>query len=395
MKKIITIIIAVMMVFTIYPSASYAASDKSVENTIRLTSERMCESVSNPRFGDEWTLLALKESDYSFPEGYVEKYSYNMEKKLKECNGDFNTRRYTDYSKVILTYGKLGLDIDTLSEYHLIDRVCDFDKVTYQGINGPVFALMALDSIEYADYEIKNRYIEYILNTQLKDGGWDLSERKADTDITAMVLTALAPYYTKDKSVKTAVDNAVKCLSKKQTKTGRYMTMNNVTSESSAQVIHALSILGINPNTDKRFIKNGKSAVDGLMDYFIPGKSAFAHVLKGKQDQIATQQAIWALSAYEADIPKMPYFSSLKKYSAGSIKTVWKKQTDVSDYHIKVATDKKFTKNIRNTYVNNSNSKVIANLKKGKTYYVKIRASKMVNGNKVYGLFSRYKVIKL
>ena len=67
-----------------------------------------------------------------------------------------------------------------------------------------------------------------------------------------------------------------------------------------------------------------------------------------------------------------------------------------SGYQIVCATDKKFTKNVVKTTVSGKSlSKTVTSLKKGKTYYVKVRAYKTVNGKKIYGLHSSVKTQKV
>lgn len=52
-----------------------------------------------------------------------------------------------------------------------------FSWIKKQGLNGPVFALIALDTKDYAteDPSIRQQCIEYILNAELDGGGWALS----------------------------------------------------------------------------------------------------------------------------------------------------------------------------------------------------------------------------
>ena len=69
------------------------------------------------------------------------------------------------------------------------------------------------------------------------------------------------------------------------------------TIESTAQIIVALTALGINPETDSRFVKNGNSAVDALCSYAING-GGFKHTLDGILDNMATEQGYYALTAY-------------------------------------------------------------------------------------------------
>ena len=56
-----------------------------------------------------------------------------------------------------------------------------------------------------------------------------------------------------------------------------------------------------------------------------------------------------------------------------------------------MATDKKFSKNVEKVTVKGTKnlSKTVTGLKKGKTYYVKVRAYKLVNGKKLYGAYSK------
>ena len=172
--------------------------------------------------------------------------------------------------------------------------------VTYQGINGPIWTLIALDSHDYAPQGdvTREKLIDAILGAQLPDGGWDMMGKAADTDITAMAIQALAPYYDTNDAVKAAVDKALDALSAMQNDDGTFSTaFSGKTSESTAQVIVALTALGINPATDSRFIKNGLNAVDGLCSFYVDG-GGFRHIASGDLDGMATEQSYYALAAY-------------------------------------------------------------------------------------------------
>lgn len=129
-----------------------------------------------------------------------------------------------------------------------------------------------------------------------------MSGSAADADMTAMVIQALAPYR-EDAKVKEALDKAVETLSKMQNSDGGFSTFSGngnekvPTAESTAQVIVALTALGIDPHTDSRFIKNGMSVVDALTTYFVEG-GGFKHVADGTRDGMATEQGYYALTAY-------------------------------------------------------------------------------------------------
>jgi prenyltransferase beta subunit len=92
--------------------------------------------------------------------------------------------------------------------------------------------------------------------TTLADGGFSMGGTTADPDVTAMALQALAPYKGQN-DIKTVIDRALDCLSRLQNSDGGYSSGGLDNSESAVQVLVALTALGINPDTDTRFIKHG------------------------------------------------------------------------------------------------------------------------------------------
>ena len=68
-------------------------------------------------------------------------------------------------------------------------------------------------------------------------------------------------------------------------------------SEACAQVIVALTALGIDPMSDGRFIKNGLTALDALASFYVSG-GGFRHTADGALDGMATEQGYYALAAY-------------------------------------------------------------------------------------------------
>ena len=168
----------------------------------------------------------------------------------------------------------------------------DFDQTIWQGINGPIWALIALDSGNYANSQ-RQSYVDYIVKNELSGGGWALSGTTADSDITGMALQALAKYQNQ-KAVKAATDRAITALSKNQNRDSTFSTMGEATCESTAQVIVALCELGISVD-DSRFTKNGNSVMDGLLSFYKSG--SFAHVSGGSADDMATEQGFYALVA--------------------------------------------------------------------------------------------------
>lgn len=162
------------------------------------------------------------------------------------------------------------------------------------GIMSNAFGLILLDSGAYAPAGIsRDGIIRELLSQQLGDGGWALRGTVGDVDVTAMTLTALAPYQA-DADVQPAVARALAMLSARQTAYGDFASFGVRNAESTAQVMTALCTLGLDPRTDARFIKNGHAVLDGLLLYRLEN-GGFAHVQGGKVNAIASAQAMCGL----------------------------------------------------------------------------------------------------
>lgn len=167
------------------------------------------------------------------------------------------------------------------------------------GIMSEIYGLhlMKLSGIGDTD-----RAVADLLARQLSDGGWALSGNVSDPDVTAMALQALAGM----NGCESAVNAALNRLSALQQDDGGYKSFGNSTSESCAQVIAALSSLGIDPLTDPRFVKSGKTTFDALLGYKT-ASGGFSHLQGGKANQTATVQALIALTSMEVGNFYEPY----------------------------------------------------------------------------------------
>ena len=94
-------------------------------------------------------------------------------------------------------------------------------------------------------------------------------------------------------------------------------------------------------------------------------------------------------------VPKKP---EMKKLTAGKKKfTVqWKKDKKADGYQVQYSTDKKFKKNIKSVNVSKKSTKAtVKKLKKGKTYRVRTRSYKKIDGKKYYSGWSKMKSVKV
>lgn len=282
-----------------------AAGATREEAALGETAAYVCAAVPDPQVGSiggEWAVLGLVRSGYDFPEDYVQDYYDNIQAYVAACGGVLHARKYTEYSRLVLALTAIGKDPTNVAGYDLLMPLGDFDKTVWQGINGPVWALIALDS---GGYEVpvnsgavtqatRELYVDNILSRQLIGGGFALGGTEADASVTAMALQALAKY-TDRSDVSAAVEKALACLSALQDEKGGFSAGGAEDSESCSQAIIALCALGI-PLTDGRFVKDGNTLLDNLLSFRTDG-GGFKHITGGGTDQMATEQALLALAA--------------------------------------------------------------------------------------------------
>ena len=248
--------------------------------------------------GGEWMVIGLARSGRTVPAGYYDNVVEYVKAKA-DANERLHPTKVTDNARVILALTAIGKDVTNVGGHNLLKGLDSMDYVQTQDINGPIFTLIALDSHNYPTMGdvTREKLIQVILDAQLNDGGWDLSADKADPDMTAMAIQALAPYYKTNETVKAAVDKALEALSALQRSDGGFGSWDTVNSESCAQVIVALTALGIDPTADSRFVKNGHTVLDALAGFYVTG-GGFRHAAGGERNDMATEQGYYALAAY-------------------------------------------------------------------------------------------------
>ena len=248
--------------------------------------------------GGEWMVIGLARSGHPVPAGYYDNVVEYVKAKA-DANERLHPAKVTDNARVILALTAIGKDVTNVGGHNLLKGLDSMDYVQAQDINGPIFTLIALDSHNYPTMGdvTREKLIQVILDAQLNDGGWNLSAENADPDMTAMAIQALAPYYKTNETVKAAVDKALEALSALQRSDGGFDSWGTVNSESCAQVIVALTALGIDPTADSRFVKNGHTVLDALAGFYVTG-GGFRHTADGERNDMATEQGYYALAAY-------------------------------------------------------------------------------------------------
>ena len=134
--------------------------------------------------------------------------------------------------------------------------------------------------------------------------------------------------------------------------------------------------------------------VDYTLDYYnnltvgkatviVSGKGKYAGVIAGARFTIK---------------PKTVTVKSVKKASSRKLNVVWAShKTQTTGFQVRYATTKKFKSGTYKTITltsKSATSKALTKLKAGKTYYVKVRAYKTVDGKKIYSSWSKVKSAK-
>ena len=134
--------------------------------------------------------------------------------------------------------------------------------------------------------------------------------------------------------------------------------------------------------------------VDYTLDYYnnltvgkatviVSGKGKYAGVIAGVRFTIK---------------PKTVTVKSVKKASSRKLNVVWAShKTQTTGFQVRYATTKKFKSGTYKTVTltsKSATSKALTKLKAGKTYYIKVRAYKTVDGKKIYSSWSKVKSAK-
>ena len=309
-KRILSMLLALLLALSLTPAAFAAVDNATLASAVTGTAAYIYSTTPSPQVGSiggEWAVLGLARSGYSVPEKYYQDYYATVEQYVKDCKGVLHDKKYTEYSRVIVALSSIGADARNVGGYDLTKPLGDYDKTIWQGLNGPIWALIALDSRDYPEPTagIRQKYIDRILACRNSDGGWSLfggssaayANDASDPDITGMALQALAKYQSQP-AVAKATAEALDCMSAKQQADGGFSSMGDSNAESIVQMIVALAELGISQD-DTRFVKNGTSMLDALMK-FRQSNGGFNHTTSGSgNNQMTAEQAFYGLVAVQ------------------------------------------------------------------------------------------------
>lgn len=310
---------------TIEEIIAWKKQDEQIDESAPLLSKPFLAHAGNTN-GD-WYPVGLGRigypDDYS---AYLAVIKNNVIERYKTSE-KLSEMKATEWHRISLAILSAGGDPTAVSGINLIaDGTYNRGLTTSlgaQGINGWIWGLITLDSMRYKvpeDADMKRiEIIKEIISLQLEDGGFSFYGNEAEPDMTAMAVQALAPYYQsteeftyiqKDldeevtKTMHMIIDEALEKLSNMQTSSGGFSAQNDDNVESAAQVLVALTSLGIHPEEDERFVKGDHSLLDFIMSYQLDD-GGFVHAktynadnpssLPDESNSMASEQVLYAL----------------------------------------------------------------------------------------------------
>jgi len=310
-KKLLAgLIVIVILIGITTPVAASADTDweTAMNRSLDWIRSELTPSPLVGSVGGEWAILALARADrLSANDPWLSGWFADLENLLADIDrlaaagnniqnppsaGTFPSalRRWTDFQRVTLALGALGVDASNFNGRDLTDIYRNFVPIAQrhalnQTINVDAWALIALDSRQFSGD--REQFVQSLLDTQRADGVWSLGATPTpgmgDIDITAMSVQALAPYYRTNSEVRTAVDRSLNWL--------RGQTFSDP--EGTAQVIVALTALGSD------FAYEASYYVNHLLRWFDSASGAFRRPHADSPiNMMATEQAAYALVAY-------------------------------------------------------------------------------------------------
>lgn len=299
-------------------TVTVTVSQEQAENPYKAKMESLVSKI-NQRYSrttagawEDWEWMNL---------GFYQKKLGNLDDgfSIAECIKRLDTTTnvaMTNIDRKIMTLTARGIDCSKLSKYNngepFIDakgnEVDDFVSIlyNYQGgytINGPIFALNALDMGNYTIPEnavwTREKLLETILNHKYLSDGFGL-------DMVTMLMQSIAPYQN---------DPVYGERVKAKLWEGFDIVMNSFgtdpfdnpfgvqwggvyTSEGASQIICALSAMGVDVHTDVR-LNNGKDSVlTSFLNYADFDEGYFAHSNTTPKNAMATYQGCYATQWY-------------------------------------------------------------------------------------------------
>lgn len=257
----------------------------------------------------EWMDLGFYENR---PKNYnTSDHPFDIAAKLAKLDTTTNVAM-TEFDRTIMMLTARGFDCTKLSQYnngkpYIDSKGNEIDNLVaalynYSGeytINGPIFALLALDMGIYTIPENARWTRENLINVILDYGNYD----EFGIDMVGAIMYSLAPYQEDavyGAQIKEKLDLCLEIILRKMNSDFSFGAWGATNSESAAWVMMGLCSIGIDWNADPRFSDGqGHSALQHWMDNFANVSGGyFHHTTSVTNNAMATYQGCYATMWY-------------------------------------------------------------------------------------------------
>ena len=184
MKKIVSLLLVIVMLFTFagcsdekeeqLPAVTEAPVQAEEDSLLKIA-KWMQSEVPEPGFGSvggEWLAMGLARSELEGMEEYLLGYGERVAAHTAQLGGILHAKKYTEYSRTILAWTAIGREATDVGGFNLLTPLADFEQTVFQGINGPIYALIALDcggyeipeNVANSTQATRDMYVDYIVN---------------------------------------------------------------------------------------------------------------------------------------------------------------------------------------------------------------------------------------
>lgn len=288
-KLISAVCIAVVIaVQTVFCTAAHAASSDIIGELFELNmKERGADSFyDNLLLGDaDWTVFCRARLYGAEDSAAFLQSAKRSAAEIANTEGFVTPTELQRAAVVLSAYGECSSELINAAAY------CN-PNLDKQGVNAWIWAVIAANCsglpAEDGALHTLSELAEGLISKQLADGGFALRGDKADVDITAAAIYALAPL-SGSEQVKKSLDDAVSALTRLQQDNGGFLSLGSEACESTAQAVIAFTAAGVD---DERLDR----ALSALMSYRC-ADGGFSHTPGGKSNKTATSQALQAFAA--------------------------------------------------------------------------------------------------
>ena len=303
-------------VYTVTVNISAAPAEnphkEKMEGLLQKIISRYSTTTRNSNEDWEWMNLGLYQHKLANTDD-----GFSIAKCIAELETDTNVAM-TNIDRKIMALTARGFDCSNLAKYNdgkpFIDakgnKVDNLVQILYNytggyTINGPIFALNALDMGNYTIPEnavwTRDKLLETLLNHKYLSDGFGL-------DMVTMLMQPLGPYMNDPvygERVKAKLEEGLKIV---LDSFGSDNVFNNpygvqwggvYTSEGSAQIVCAMSSMGIDCHTHPEMSNSkGQSVLTALLDYADYQDGYFAHTNTTPKNALATYEGCYATQWY-------------------------------------------------------------------------------------------------